>query len=433
MTALATARRRRDAKARRIKYRRPWITDYQHDFLFTAARYSFVEATTKSGKTQGCLIWMLERACLDGFDGWNGWWVAPVHGQARVAYRRMKRMVRRLAEQGLAKANDSEQTVTLANGAAIWFKSGEKPDNLYGEDVYVAVIDEASRLREEAWIAVRSTLTATEGPVRIIGNVKGRKNWFFKLSREAQQLMAAGDPNFHWAKLTAWHAVQAGILSESEVLDAQRILRHRPGAFEELYLAEPTEDGANPFGIPAIRKCVTEKLAAGPSVAAGVDLAKSFDFTVKVGLNRARQMCAFDRYQRTWEATTDDLRAFTAGVPTFVDSTGVGDPIVERLQKGRPNVTGFKFTSTSKQQLMEGLAVAIAEAADADTRWIFKGPGDVVLNELEAFEFVATRTGVRYSAPEGQNDDCVMALALAVEQHRHLGKAASRGGRVVAL
>jgi hypothetical protein len=42
-------------------------------------------------------------------------------------------------------------------------KSGEKPDGLYGEDVFAAVIDEASRMREEAWHALRSTLTATRG------------------------------------------------------------------------------------------------------------------------------------------------------------------------------------------------------------------------------------------------------------------------------
>ena len=34
---------------------------------------------------------------------------------------------------------------------------------------------EASRAREEAWHALRSTLTATRGKVRVIGNVKERQ------------------------------------------------------------------------------------------------------------------------------------------------------------------------------------------------------------------------------------------------------------------
>jgi hypothetical protein len=75
------------------------------------------------------------------------------------------------------------------------FKSAEKPDNLYGDDVYAVVIDEASRVRQESWHAVRSTLTATRGPVRIIGNIKGRKNWFYDLARKAE----AGEEGMHYA------------------------------------------------------------------------------------------------------------------------------------------------------------------------------------------------------------------------------------------
>ena len=37
--------------------------------------------------------------------------------------------------------------------------------------------------------------------------------------------------------------------------------------------------------------------------------------------------------------------------------------------------------------------------------------------ELEQFEYEYTRTGVRYSAPDGQHDDTVCALALAVSKH----------------
>jgi len=41
-------------------------------------------------------------------------------------------------------------------------------------------------------------------------------------------------------------------------------------------------------------------------------------------------------------------------------------------------------------------------------------PSGAIVAELDAFMFEYTRTGVRYSAPEGVHDDCVMALALAV-------------------
>ena len=70
-------------------------------------------------------------------------------------------------------------------------------------------------------------------------------------------------------------------------------------------------------------------------------------------------------------------------------------------------VVGFKFTSPSKQQLMEGLSLAIQQE---DIHF----PDGQIVSELKDFGYEFTRTGVRYSAPEGFHDDCVCGLALAV-------------------
>ena len=42
-------------------------------------------------------------------------------------------------------------------------------------------------------------------------------------------------------------------------------------------------------------------------------------------------------------------------------------------------------------------------------------PENPIGYELENFEYEYTRTGVRYTAPQGLHDDCVMSLALAVD------------------
>src|SRR5208282_4205221 len=111
-------------------------------------------------------------------------------------------------------------SITLLNGAVIVFKSGEVPDNLYGENVYACVIDEASRVREDAWFAIRSTLTKTKGFVRIIGNIKGTKNWAYRLARRAE----AGETDMHFARLTCHDAVKAGILDQEDIDRAKREL-----------------------------------------------------------------------------------------------------------------------------------------------------------------------------------------------------------------
>ena len=383
-----------------IQYERPWLYDKQRAFLFAPERYSITEATTKSGKTAGCLVWLFEQAALGNGDGRNYWWIAPTFPVATIAYRRMKRMVPR----ELYSYHDTDHTVTLANGAVIWFKGADKPDSLYGEDVYAAVIDEASRCKEESWHAVRSTLTATRGPIRIIGNVKGRKNWAYHLARKAEQ----GAPDMAYFRLTAWDAVEGGILAREEVEDAQRTLPE--AVFRELYLAEPSDDGGNPFGIKAIRACVGPLSSASPAVW-GIDLAKSNDWTWAIALDGNGKVCRSERWQGPWSATLERVASLVnaSQARALIDSTGVGDPIVEQLTaKCGGLVEGFKFTSQSKQQIMEGLAAAIHQS-----RVTF--PEGQLVNELESFEYEYTKTGVRYSAPEGLHDDGVCALALAVQ------------------
>ena len=397
-----------------FEYQRPWMYPKQlaaifnpFDYKGNRARYSLIEAGTKTGKTIGCLTWLFEQA-FKGQPGRNYWWVAPVYPQAEIAYRRAKRGL----PADLIHCNNAVLVIKIKpKDSLLWFKSGEKPDNLYGEDVWAAVMDEASRTREEAWYAIRSTLTATRGPIRLIGNVKGKKNWFYALARKAE----GGADGMSYHKIIAHDAIVAGILSQAEIDDAKQQL---PDAvFRELYLAEPSDDEGNPFGIKFIRRCIAP-ISHHRVVAWGWDLAKAKDYTVGIGLDSLGVVAEFHRFQRSWEDTLNFIRRTTGTLPATVDATGAGDPVVEMLQKELgSNFEGFKFTGPSKQQLLEGLAVAIQQRET-------KFPDGVIVNELESFEYEFTRTGVRYMCPKGAFDDCVYALALAVRclaQNRGLG------------
>ena len=378
-----------------IKYKRPPLYTKQRQAIFNDERIAVVEASTKSGKTYACIAWLVEQALRAEHSGRNYWWVAPVYNQARIAFNRVKRGL----PAQLIKVNESDMTVTLFNGSVISFKSAEKPDNLYGEDVWGAVFDEATRAREEAWHALRSTLTATRGPVRIIGNVRGRRNWVYKLARSNAKVS--------YAKITAFDAAAAGVIDMEEIEAARAELPEQ--VFNELYLAEPSDDGGNPFSLKHLEACT---LAAPPDVigpieAYGIDLAKSNDWTVIIGIDNFGYIGEFYRFQDSWEHTKERIiRVIGKRIPTLVDATGVGDPIVEALQAAGCNVEGYVFHTTSKQVLMENLRLRIQLN---ELTWC----EDVLLNELESFEYQYTRSGVKYSAPDGYHDDCVCSLALA--------------------
>lgn len=388
-----------------IKYHRPKMYGKQSEAIFHQNRIGIVEASTKSGKTYGGIAWLFEQALLTGAPGRHYWWVAPVYSQAKIAYNRLKRGL----PSQLIECNETELTIKVFNGAIIQFKSGEKPDNLYGEDVWAAVIDEGPRMREESWWAVRSTLTATRGPVRILGNVRGRRNWVYKLARSKAKVTVA--------KITAWDAAEAGVINREEVLAAQAELPEH--IFKELYEAEASDDGGNPFSLKHLEASTLDSapLSIGPVAAWGIDLAKSTDWTVVIGLDDFGQVIHYDRFQDSWENTKERI-VRTIGIggrPAIVDATGVGDPIVESLQKAGCNVEGFVFTSTSKQILMEALRLRIQLG---ELSWW----DEQLVDELESFEYYWTRTGVKYQAPVGGYDDSVDALALAAKcWHEHRG------------
>lgn len=385
-----------------VNYKRPYLYPQQERAFFNDFRYVWIEASTKAGKTTAAIVWLVERALRRGRIGRNFWWVAPVSGQADIAYKRMKRFL----PSGTFSSHDTNKTITLFNGAMIWFKSADKPDSLYGEDVWDVVGDEVSRMKENAWTAIRSVITATGGFFRGIGNVKGKKSWAYRLGHSAK---AGNIPNAGYFMITAMDAVNAGVLPREEIEDAKRMLPE--ATFNELYMCIPNEDGSNPFGLKHIKAITVEDMGHGDPVSFGWDLAKYVDWTVGIGLEQSGHVCRLERFQRDWRSTKVTIKEVTGTqCPALVDSTGIGDEIVEDLVRYSPNFEGLKFTQHSKQQLMEGLAVAIQSG-------LIRVPQGVIIEELNEFEFQYTRTGgVRYSAPAGFNDDCVVALALAVKR-----------------
>lgn len=409
----------------RVLLRLPHLYPKQRAFVECRSKFTVCFASTKAGKTVGMIIRMLGDMWVRGAPGRDWYWYAPSYGVAQIAYRRLQRWLLKMDPEARTwRKNDSETFIELSNGARAIFKGAERPDLLYGPDAWGVIIDEGTRCREELRDVAVSVTTATDGWIAIIGNMKSRGHWMYKLWLKGKQ----GDQDITSMKLDAWDAVEGGVLKRSVVEQAQRQLPAH--VFKALYLAEPVDTGTNPFGLDAIERAagagaVTEVRKID---AAGVDLAKSIDWTVVLGLDAYGACGLFERWQAPWDTTIPRIRRLIHRIPTLVDSTGVGDPILEQLQKGRTGVRGYKFTNASKQVLMEGLAVALQQDELHDLP-------EEVTNELEIFEFEYTATGVRYSAPEGMHDDTVCALAMAVHQQgkrrrRYSGATLPVGGDV---
>ena len=92
----------------------------------------------------------------------------------------------------------------------------------------------------------------------------------------------------------------------------------------------------------------------------------------------------------------------------YVDATGIGDAIFEQLKGKGLSIEPFVFTNASKTQLMDHLA---SQLENGSIRLM-----DIPVQEGELINYEYRLTPSRnviMSAPEGEFDDCVCALALA--------------------
>lgn len=311
---------------RYIEYERPYLYPKQEAIFFGDHRYAYCEASTKSGKTHACIVWICEQAIMHGGPGKNFWWVAPVRSQAEIAYRR----IIHASPKGMLRTHDSELYIEFPNGARIWFKSAEKPDNLYGEDVYGAVLDEASRCRYDAWMALRSTLTATRGPCRLIANVIGKNNWFYIECRAVER----GRPNAKFARITALDAVKAKILDADEIEDARRILPEN--RFQELYMAIAMDDDQAFIGSDVVEAAMKNTTARefGAKII-GADPSQGKADPAAFAIRRGPVISRVEEHEGMDEIgfKTHLRRLIEVEKPqkVFVDGTGFGLTIVKQM------------------------------------------------------------------------------------------------------
>ena len=370
----------------RIELPKPHIN--QQKILECEKRFIVVMCGRRFGKSELSQIIGIKEAITGGQVAY----ITPTYKLAKAFFERLTAAIP-------FKNNISNLKIYCPNNGSIEFYTGERLDNLRGRKFHLVIIDEAAFIPdlESGWQnSIRPTLTDYEGKAVFLSTPRG-KNFFYSM------FMKQGENDWQSFKFSTY---DNPYINTREIDEAR--LQLPEVVFEQEYLANPSENSANPFGNAYIKNCI-RPVSSQQIVSYGIDLAKSVDFTVIIGLDNGGNVAYFDRFQMDWHNTKETIRRLPAA-PILADSTGVGDPILEDLKREGINIEGLKFTSQSKQQLMEGLAQAIQQGK-------IGYPAGVIVDELDIFEYQFTANGVRYSAPSGFHDDCVMALALAWQNH----------------
>lgn len=338
------------------------------------------------------------------------WWVGPTYDQAnKYGFNQAVEMLPKELLDGDPKRSKPRE-IHLRNGARIEYRTFDRPDSLDGAGVDHMVIDEAAMMPETIWgNTLRPMLSDNLGAGLFISKPKG-KNWFydFYLRGESDE---EDWTNWWSSRATAY---DNPFIDDDEIDAAARELPDR--VFKQEYLAVFLDDSGGVFPGLRERNVVDYDWEArngnGPYIH-GWDFARHQNWTVGITLDTDGLLVNYKRIQTTtWPRIQQTIEKAYAEYPGIVRVDASRDnKIVTDLEDEGVPVDAVQFTTKTKRELVDNLAVRL------ENQEITLPEIQQLLNELELFEFEMTpNRNVRYHAPEGWNDDCVDALALAAKE-----------------
>jgi phage FluMu gp28-like protein len=370
-------------------------------------KYKVIVVHRRAGKTSLVVNKLIIEALLQPNRTFH--YVCPNLNQAkRLVWDPPEMLKRYLPEVLIAKQNEVELKIFLKNGSQIYIMGADNPDRLRGQEVHGVVLDEFEAMKETVYDEIyRPVLAANGGFCWLVGTPLGKDHFFRKYQ------MALNNP-------AIWHVIHlpasiSGIIPKESL--AQAKLEMTQQAYSQEFEVEFLEGEGRIFR--RIRENIGgqfQEPRLGRQYKMGVDLARHFDYTVLTIVDRhSHEIVHFERFnQIDWnlqkariEATA---RRFNNATVT-IDATGVGDTIVEDLRRTGLIINEVKFTGESKKSLIENMALLIEQNK-------IKYP-DIpeLITELESFTYELLPSGhIRYTAPEGEHDDCVISLGLALWQ-----------------
>ena len=333
------------------------------------------------------------------------WIVSPTYDLSQKVFNYLVRWFAIVApSQQRGIQNRPYPKIRTATGSTLECKSAENPTSLLGEELDLIIIDEASRVPKRIWEQYLYPTTAMRKGTTVFISTPLGKNWFY------HEWVKAAAKGFGFT----FPSTVNPAFSDEEWKRAEYNLPQ--DVFAQEYKAAFLDDAAAVFR--GIRDCVADNtlrdVEKGHFYVMGADLGKHRDFTVLTVVDLfSNAVVHTERFNALeWNIQKARIKAVAERynrARIVLDSTGIGDPILDDLQREGLVVDDFKFTNKSKQQLVQKLSIFFEQ------KDIVIPNDDGLLDELESFGFSITDAGnTTYSAPQGMHDDRVMSLALAV-------------------
>ncbi len=375
-----------------LKLQLPKLSDGQLTVLNSKAKWRILICGRRWGKSFVCFVLSLEKM----FKGQAVAYVTPTFSLGEQFFSEIQDFI---PKEIITDCNKASLTIKLSTGGSIKFFSGEASNSMRGRKFNRIIIDESCFIQdlENIWTQIMMpTLATTNGDALFCSTPNGLEythSLFLK-----GKYKEGNYESFHFPSHTS------PFVSKEFLEKIKKDVTE--DTYRQEYLAEPLATSGNPFGMEHIKKNTMSMLSTNETIVYGCDIAKYNDFTVIIGLDEEGQMTYFDRYRGEWSLTKEKIKALPSSILKVMDSTGVGDVIFEELSYSISNIQGFKFTVSSKPQVMKELIIDV-QAGNLKFN-------ETTSEEMMAFEYFLTSTGhPKYQAKSGYHDDAICALAIA--------------------
>ena len=388
-----------------------YLSKAQSTILFSKARFKVVKTGRQFGKSYLGAVFVVTLALQKKNS--TGWIVAPVFRQALMLLDK----VRELCETNKIEFvyNKTEMMIYFPlTHSKVCAMSGDDPNKIRGQTLDYLVIDEAAFIGSDIYEEhLEPMIAIRKAPVMFISTPYGR-NWFYDLYKYAE---SGEDPEYQ-----AFHYTSAdNPLMPKDFLEKVKS-KVDPLKYKQEYLADWLDEGGLVFnhyitrpviGHPDEKRCYL----------AGLDLGKHVDYTVMTIADiNTYEICDEFRFNKyDWDEQADMIQEYSKrykNCPIYMDSTGVGDSMVDRLKNRGLTIYPMVFSNTTKKQMIQNLVVMLQneELAIPDNT--------VCIKEFERFEFTLLPSGaIKYAAPGKQHDDYVCSMALLAWGLEHTAKA----------
>lgn len=379
----------------------PSLHSGQREVISNLSRFNVLACGRRFGKT----TFGIDRSIEPALKGWPVGWFSPTYKMLSDVWREMCHLLKPVTQ----RVSSQEKRLELITGGIIDMWSLDSPDVARGRKYARVIIDEAAMIAklQEAWQAViRPTLTDFEGDAFFFSTPKGAN--FFK-----QCFDWGNDPAYpDWS---SWQLPTTAnpYIKASEVEAAKKELPER--IFLQEYLAVFLDDAGGVFRKVMDAAIATQQEMAIPdhNYVIGCDWGKHNDFTVLSVIDtKTRELVYLDRFNQI-DYTLQLARLMVLcdkfkPQSIIAERNAMGEPLIEQLSRQGLPVQPFITTNVSKAEAIDALSLSF------EKRDIKILPDSVLIAELQAYEAERLPSGMlRYGAPEGYHDDCVMSLAIA--------------------